>query len=196
MAPIRVGEGADESKLVRHPGKTGKELADFDARNVCRDGSEFASNAGWSIGLEIKEVEVGWPPGQVNIDDCLVGRTAASLRFHAKELAKGEPACSHASNLEEVPPGVSVTVRGLAVGPSEEIKHDEEQDETRRERSHYIEIFLLRQAGLPNIMRWEFFTPVHAMAWKEKRRWSLQPHRLENLWCRLLRDADSDIIDG
>jgi hypothetical protein len=157
VAPIRVGERADESKLVRHFGKTGKELADFDARNICRDGPEFASNAGWSIGLEIEEVEVGWPPRQVNIDDCLVGRTAASLRFHAKELAKGESARSHTSNLEEVAPGVSVTVRGLPVGSSEEFKHDQEQDETRRERLDSIEIFLLCQAGLPNIIMWESF---------------------------------------
>jgi hypothetical protein len=196
VTPIGVGERADEGKLVCHFGKTGKEFADFDARNICRNRPEFASDGGWGIGLQIKEIEVGWPSREVNIDDGLVGRTGASLRFHSKELAKGETARSHAPNLEEVTPGVSVTVRGFAVGLSEEFKHDQELDRIRREHWQYIEIFPLRQAGLPNIMMWELFTPVCVTAWKERRRGSPQPHRLENLCDRLLHDVDPDIIDG
>ncbi len=123
VGPFRVANGTDDGKLVPELGEAWKELADFHARDVGRDGAELPAYLARCVRLEVEGIEVGRPAGKEDVDNGLVRTAHALLGLEVEQLSHGQATGGHSTELEEVAPRYPVAVRSVASVVSQKVQH-------------------------------------------------------------------------
>ena len=149
MGPFRVANGTDDGKLVPELGEAWKELADFHARDVGRDGAELPAYLARCVRLEIEGIEVGGPAGKEDVDDRLVRAAHALLGLEVEQLSHGQATGGHSTELEEVAPRYPVAVRSVVSVFSQKVQHGDFMHGTA-----LLEFFLVK-----TVILYAFFDP-------------------------------------
>jgi hypothetical protein len=92
-------------------------LTDFDSRDICFDGFEFATDVSGGIGFHVKHVLMTWTARQEDHDDGFVVAFDTGTRFGGEELRQGETAERETPDGHKITSTQAITEAALVISP-------------------------------------------------------------------------------
>ena len=86
MAAAGPNDGPDRNKLVHHPSNLGKQLTDFDARNVGCNGLELPADFARRVHFDVPHVLMRWAARKEDVYDRFVRPFDTCPGFGGQEL--------------------------------------------------------------------------------------------------------------